>query len=93
MQNLYENFLHENFYPRLNYSNRVIIHVNHTKIFLHENFITKIFLRKNKANYGSPRCRLKYVQQLMRTLLYTKDPVLLSSVVFLLYMNIMLHIK
>ena len=48
MQNLYENFLHENFYTRSNYSNRAIINVNYTKIFLHENF-----LHENKANYGS----------------------------------------
>ena len=31
--NLYENFLHENFYTRSNYSNRAVIHVNHMKIF------------------------------------------------------------
>ena len=48
MQNSYENFLHENFYLRSNYSNRAVIYVNHTKIFLyktfyHENFFyTKI---------------------------------------------------
>ena len=48
MQNLYKNFLHEKF---LNYSNRAVIHVNHTKIFLHENFYHEIFLHKNKANF------------------------------------------
>ena len=53
MQNLYENFLHENFYTRSNYSNRAIINVNHTKIFLHENFYHENFLHENKANYGS----------------------------------------
>ena len=46
--NLYENFLHENFYTRSNYSNRAVIYVNHTKIFLHENFY-----HENKVNYGS----------------------------------------
>ena len=54
MQNLYENFLHENVYIRSKYSNRaVIIHVNHMKMFLHENFCHEIFLHKNKANYGT----------------------------------------
>ena len=48
MQNLYGNFLHENFCTRSNYSNRTVIHVNYTKIFLHENFY-----HENKANYGS----------------------------------------
>ena len=36
-----------NFYIRSNYSNRAVIHVNHTKIFLHEKF-----LRENKVNYS-----------------------------------------
>ena len=48
MQNLYESFLHKNFCMRSNYSNRAVIYVNHTKIFLHENF-----LHENKANYGT----------------------------------------
>ena len=39
---LYEYFLHENFYIRSKYSNRAVIHINHTKIFLHENFCTNI---------------------------------------------------
>ena len=50
MQNLYENFFHETFYTRLNYSNRAVIHVNHTKIF--KNFYHEKFLHENKANYG-----------------------------------------
>ena len=52
IQNLYEYFLHENFYTRSNYSNRAVIHINHTKIFLHKNFILKIFPR----NYGNIFC-------------------------------------
>ena len=40
---LYENFLHNFFYIKLNYSNRAVIHVNHTKIFIPE----------NKVNYGN----------------------------------------
>ena len=52
MQKLYENFLHETFYTRSNYSNRAVIYVNHTKIFLHENFYHKKSLHENKANYG-----------------------------------------
>ena len=53
MQNLCGNFLHENFYTRLNYSNRAVIYGNHTKIFLRKNFYYENFLHKNKANYGS----------------------------------------
>ena len=53
MQKLYENFLHKIFYTRSNYSNRTVIHVNHTKIFLYENFYHEKFLHENKANYGS----------------------------------------
>ena len=45
MQNLYENFLHENFYTRMNYSNTAVIHVNHMKTLLY-----KKFYHKNKAN-------------------------------------------
>ena len=53
MQNLYENFLHEKFYTRSNYSNRVVIYINHTKIFLYENFYHENFLHENKVNFGS----------------------------------------
>ena len=72
MQNLYEHFLHKNFYTRYklydsksvsttyicklkeqNYSNRAVIYVNHTKIFLYKNFYHEKFLHKNKANYGT----------------------------------------
>ena len=37
---------------RSNYSNRAVIYVNHTKIFLHENFYHENFLHENKVNYG-----------------------------------------
>ena len=49
MQTLYGNFLHKN-YVRSNYSNRTVIHVNHTKIFLYGNFYHEIFLHENKTN-------------------------------------------
>ena len=48
MQNLYENFLHEKFYTRLNYSNRAVIYGDHTKYFYMKIFITKIFCTKIK---------------------------------------------
>ena len=48
MQNLYENFAHETFYVSSNYSNRAVIYVNHTKIFLHENFYHKFICKKIK---------------------------------------------
>ena len=47
------NFLTRKFCIRSNYSSRAVIHVNHTKIFLHENFYHEIFLHENKTNYGS----------------------------------------
>ena len=53
MQSLYENFLHEIFNQRSNYSNRAVIYVNHTKIFLHENLYHEKFLHENKANHGN----------------------------------------
>ena len=47
-----QNFLHENFYKGSNYSNKAVIYINHTKIFLHKKFYHEIFLHENKANYG-----------------------------------------
>ena len=49
---MYENFLHKNFYARLNYSNRAVININHMKIFLHKNFYQEKFLHK-KVNYSN----------------------------------------
>ena len=34
-------------------TNRAVIYVNHTKIFLHENFYHEAFLHKSKANYSN----------------------------------------
>ena len=51
MQNLYENF-----YTRSNYSNRAVIHVNNTKIFLHENFY-----HENKAIHTEP-CSITLIE-------------------------------
>ena len=44
MQKLYDTQIP--FCKRLRYSNRAVIHVNHTKIFLHKNFIMKFFTQK-----------------------------------------------
>ena len=54
MQNLYENFLHKNFYM---HQTRSVIHVSHIKIFFqekiyHEIHMHEIFLRENTTNYG-----------------------------------------
>ena len=54
MQNLYAKFFHENFYTTLNYSNRAVIHVTDTNIFLHENFYHKKIctkIKRIKVNY------------------------------------------
>ena len=53
MQNLYRNFLHENVYTKLNYSNKAVIYVNYMEIFLHENFYHENYLHENKAIYGN----------------------------------------
>ena len=53
MQKLVRKFLHENFYERSNYSNRVVIYVNYMKIFLHENVYHEKLLHENKVNYDT----------------------------------------
>ena len=62
MQNLYKNFLYEFYYIRSNYSNTAVIHVNHMKIFLHGNFITKSFVQKIKIIMYHLTCSHKYMQ-------------------------------
>ena len=47
MQNLYKNFLQENLCIILN---RATIHINDTKIFLHETFYHETFLHKIKQS-------------------------------------------
>ena len=48
---LYENFLHKNFYTRSNYSNRAVIHINHTN-FYNGNLYHEKFCMKKMVSYS-----------------------------------------